>query len=678
MAVQPLVVPGEQTKRSGVVSIFPNIIHPLYALPIDDLKKLQTDFNAQVQMEIDTKTIAELEGFGEAHVTAFAMPYCLPERVSLITRFTEITFLNDDYYDEASKEKVAESTYQLRNFFEDKARREALATDMHIQKQNLQATLLLEMLQVDVTLTKEIMATYNNILDATSLPKHHNVTTYEEYAPFRIANSGIQVWQGMCCWGMALWLPADEKALLAPIIDAVQRSTTLINDYCSWAKEGRRYFNLEPEARELPVNAVCIFMQELGCTEREALDKVRAEIVVEQKRHVAMIQELDNQEGPLPQRWHDYFAAAQHTAIGSEFWATLSRRYPSKESLGQPACELVNGALRYITGSGDGAKKLASPITSGLNGTVNRPNLETEISESTTANLPHINHSSNGKLTNGSSFTCEDICEADNEMVMSPYNYIASLPSKGVRDKFIDALNTWLQVPAFTLSSIKHIVGLLHHSSLLLDDIEDDSTLRRGHPTAHMLYGPAQTINSANYVFVSVLKEGLKLRSPSAPMIVIDEVQNMQCGQASDLSWKYHTHIPTVDEYMTMVDQKTGSMFRLCVRLMEAESAAPPEKQINTASFTRLLGRYFQIRDDYQNLVSPEVRSCPAEDAYSKIWQEILMDKLRSGWLPPDLAFNTTSIRVNKECPNPKQKSALMVDSGQIQQKITRLNLNES
>ena len=30
---------------------------------------------------------------------------------------------------------------------------------------------------------------------------------------------------------------------------------------------------------------------------------------------------------------------------------------------------------------------------------------------------------------------------------MAPYNYLSSLPAKGVRDQVIDALNIWLKVP---------------------------------------------------------------------------------------------------------------------------------------------------------------------------------------------------------------------------------------
>lgn len=54
-----------------------------------------------------------------------------------------------------------------------------------------------------------------------------------------------------------------------------------------------------------------------------------------------------------------------------------------------------------------------------------------------------------------------------------------------------------------------------------LDDIEDDSTLRRGSPAVHVIYGTAQSINSANYMVVMALSELQKSRSPKATAIFI-------------------------------------------------------------------------------------------------------------------------------------------------------------
>lgn len=53
------------------------------------------------------------------------------------------------------------------------------------------------------------------------------------------------------------------------------------------------------------------------------------------------------------------------------------------------------------------------------------------------------------------------------QVVLEPFRYVVSLSSKGFREKFIDGLNVWLQVPPDDLQKIKDIVGSLHNSSLL-------------------------------------------------------------------------------------------------------------------------------------------------------------------------------------------------------------------
>lgn len=48
-----------------------------------------------------------------------------------------------------------------------------------------------------------------------------------------------------------------------------------------------------------------------------------------------------------------------------------------------------------------------------------------------------------------------------------------------------------------------------------MDDVEDNSELRRGTPVAHTIYGIPQTINTANYVYFLAMQELLKLRNTS-------------------------------------------------------------------------------------------------------------------------------------------------------------------
>lgn len=137
-----------------------------------------------------------------------------------------------------------------------------------------------------------------------------------------------------------------------------------------------------------------------------------------------------------------------------------------------------------------------------------------------------------------------------------------------------------------------------------IDDIQDGSDLRRGSPAAHRVFGDAQTINSANYAYFLAQKELLQLRNPwKAFQIFNDELLNLHRGQGMELFWRDTLTVPTVEQYLQMISNKTGGLFRLAVRLMQ--SVNPSDHDI--LPLTELLGLIFQIRDDYRNLCSDEV-----------------------------------------------------------------------
>jgi geranylgeranyl pyrophosphate synthase len=54
-----------------------------------------------------------------------------------------------------------------------------------------------------------------------------------------------------------------------------------------------------------------------------------------------------------------------------------------------------------------------------------------------------------------------------------------------------------------------------------IDDIEDGSELRRGHPAAHAIFGIPQTINAANYVYFVALERTLALKHPRVSLLLL-------------------------------------------------------------------------------------------------------------------------------------------------------------
>lgn len=173
-----------------------------------------------------------------------------------------------------------------------------------------------------------------------------------------------------------------------------------------------------------------------------------------------------------------------------------------------------------------------------------------------------------------------------------------------------------------------------------VDDIEDDSQLRRGIPVAHKIFGVPQTINTANYVYFLAYQELSALRpkvqrhtcdlsagpdsrftddSPAAEMldfskrlisnhdldlIVIAELMSLHHGQGLDILWRDTLRCPTEDEYVQMVKDKTGGVLRTIMKIMMA--CATTNTNVDYVPLSNLIGIYYQIRDDYMNLQSDQ------------------------------------------------------------------------
>lgn len=192
--------------------------------------------------------------------------------------------------------------------------------------------------------------------------------------------------------------------------------------------------------------------------------------------------------------------------------------------------------------------------------------------------------------------------EEKDKVLTGPFDYLNGHPGKDFRSALVKAFDAWLEVPPDSLKIITRAVSMLHTASLLVDDVEDNSQLRRGFPVAHTIFGIPQTINSSNYVYFCALQEIQKLKNPKAVSIFAEELLNLHRGQGMDLFWRDTLTCPTEDDYLEMVGNKTGGLFRLGIKLMQAESRS----LMDCVPLVNIIGLVFQIADDYHNLFSKE------------------------------------------------------------------------
>ncbi len=140
-------------------------------------------------------------------------------------------------------------------------------------------------------------------------------------------------------------------------------------------------------------------------------------------------------------------------------------------------------------------------------------------------------------------------------------------------------------------------VELLHNSSLIHDDVVDESKMRRGKATINSVWDNHIAVLVGDY-FVSV---ALQQAISTGDLRVIETISNLgKLLSQGELDQIYNARYHTITEqaYFDIIDRKTASLFVACARIGCYCVDADDSTLERLAEFTRLLGECFQIKDD--------------------------------------------------------------------------------
>jgi geranylgeranyl diphosphate synthase type I len=147
-------------------------------------------------------------------------------------------------------------------------------------------------------------------------------------------------------------------------------------------------------------------------------------------------------------------------------------------------------------------------------------------------------------------------------------------------------------------------VELIHNFSLIHDDIQDKSDLRRGRPTVWKQWGRAQAINTGDAMFTLGFRALLRLRDTCTADIALQAAQILQdtClrltqGQHLDIAFEDREKV-TLEEYWEMVEGKTASLLAACPEIGALCAGSTPAVQTHYRAFGQALGLAFQAQDD--------------------------------------------------------------------------------
>ncbi len=148
-------------------------------------------------------------------------------------------------------------------------------------------------------------------------------------------------------------------------------------------------------------------------------------------------------------------------------------------------------------------------------------------------------------------------------------------------------------------------VEYIHNFSLIHDDIQDNSELRRGRKTVWVKWGIAQAINAGDLMFTIGHLSMLHLGNDKNPAIVMkaSELLLRSCvfltgGQYRDISFENRDDV-NLDDYWKMIGGKTAALLSCSTELGALIGKADENLCNEFHSYGYSLGLAFQIQDDW-------------------------------------------------------------------------------
>ncbi len=150
------------------------------------------------------------------------------------------------------------------------------------------------------------------------------------------------------------------------------------------------------------------------------------------------------------------------------------------------------------------------------------------------------------------------------------------------------------------------MVEMVHHATLLHDDVIDEGRKRRGMPTANALWGNERAVLLGDFVLSQVFRMAADL-DPAVARVLAQTALRVCEGELRQTIQKRNWQLSEA-QYIEIITEKSASFFGGCCRLGAMLSGANEEQIESLARFGLLAGIAFQIADDLLDIAGDENR----------------------------------------------------------------------
>jgi octaprenyl-diphosphate synthase len=141
------------------------------------------------------------------------------------------------------------------------------------------------------------------------------------------------------------------------------------------------------------------------------------------------------------------------------------------------------------------------------------------------------------------------------------------------------------------------VVEFIHTATLLHDDVVDESTLRRGRPTANESFGNPASVLVGDFLYSRAFQMMVDSGEMRVMEVLAEATNVIAEGEVLQLM---NMHDASLDEagYLRVIRSKTAKLFEASTRLAAILAKCSPEVEAACADYGQALGTAFQVIDD--------------------------------------------------------------------------------
>ena len=182
-------------------------------------------------------------------------------------------------------------------------------------------------------------------------------------------------------------------------------------------------------------------------------------------------------------------------------------------------------------------------------------------------------------------------------LVAQVSQYIISAGGKRLRPAMLLLMAEALEYKGEQHYSLAAVVEFIHTATLLHDDVVDESTLRRGRPTANASFGNPASVLVGDFLYSRSFQMMVETQNMRVMDILANATNIISEGEVLQLMNMHDASLNEAD-YLHVIRSKTAKLFEASTRLAAVLAGCDAEQEERCAEYGQALGTAFQIIDD--------------------------------------------------------------------------------